>query len=97
MLNEKIGKATKIRNEILERYHSLEVEQRALKKRAKSYWTASAVPKELRLNIFEHRILLRTYRNWIKNINDELRLLGQLQSIEDKHNEKIHSHNEHLG
>ena len=87
-MNREISKMNKIYKEVVDRFHFLKNEQLILREKAKSYPNCDDVPKQLRLEILEHRLLLNHYQKWIKSINKRLRELEHWQSAESLKKER---------
>lgn len=83
-IRKAISRDTKIRNEIVKRYNVLTEKQRGLRNWVKLYGLGKNTPREICLEIFENRLCLTTYRNWIKALNREIRELHRRLSVEQK-------------
>ena len=82
-MNREISRTNKIYKEVVDRFHFLKNEQLQLREKAKSYSNCNDVPKQLRLEILEHRLMLNHYQKWIKTINKKLRDLQHWQGAEN--------------
>ena len=87
-MNREISRMNKIYKEVVDRFHFLKNEQLILREKAKSYPNCDDVPKQLRLEILEHRLVLNHYQKWIKSINKKLRELENWQSAESLKKER---------
>ncbi len=84
VIRKSISSDTKVRNELVERYKTLVKRQRGLRNWVKLYESGESAPPEIRLEIFENRLCLNSYRIWIKALNKEINKLNRQLGVEQK-------------
>lgn len=88
VIRKSISSDTKIRNEVVERYKTLMKRQETLRNRARLYDTSDDTPAEIRLEIFENRLSLHSYRVLIKALNKEINKLNRQLGTKQKEAKK---------